>query len=224
MAASATFVEARRDQSSLTAGIEKRALVWLAARMPEAINSDHLTTLGLLAMVAAGAAYAMSQRWPSALHLVNLCLLLNWFGDSLDGTLARHRRRTRPRYGFYVDHMVDTFGMAFLLGGLALSGFMSVGVAAVLLVAYYALSIHIYLATYVLGVFRIAYGKLGGTELRLVLAIGNLALLAWPRLAVFGREWRLYDVLGTAATAALLAVLLVSSARTTRDLFRLERL
>jgi phosphatidylglycerophosphate synthase len=224
MAASATFVEARREQISLTASLEKRALLWLAARMPAAVNSDHLTTLGLLAMVAAGAAYAMSQRWPSALHLVNLCLLLNWFGDSLDGTLARHRRQTRPRYGFYVDHMVDTFGTAFLLGGLALSGFMSVPVATALLVAYYALSIHIYLATYVLGVFRIAYGRLGGTELRLVLAIGNLALLAWPRLALFGREWRLYDMLGAGAAAALLVTLLLSSVRTMRELFRLERL
>ena len=218
------FRDARREMTSLTARVEKRALLWLAARMPAGVNPDHLTLLGLLAMVAAGGAYALSARQPGWLHAVNLLLALNWFGDSLDGTLARYRNRSRPRYGFYVDHMVDTFGVLALLGGLALSGYMSAPVAVAILIAYYLLSINIYLATYTLGVFKIAYGRLGGTELRMLLALGNLALLFAPSITVFGRSVRLYDVCGIGTAAALLVTLAVSCLRNTRELFRLERI
>ena len=139
------FREARRELAGLTAGLEKKVLAWLAARMPAWVGSDHLTALGLLATLLGGAFYALSGHDPRCLHLVNLCLAVNWFGDSLDGTLARHRRRQRPRYGFYVDHMVDALGALFILGGLALSGHMGAGVVAAFLIAYYLLCIHIYL-------------------------------------------------------------------------------
>jgi archaetidylinositol phosphate synthase len=217
------FRDARRELTSLTARAEKRLLVWLAARMPAWVSSDHLTGLGLVAMVAAGAAYALSAGNPAWLHAVNVLLALNWFGDSLDGTVARYRNRSRPRYGFYVDHMVDTLGVLALLGGLALSGHMGVGVAVALLIAYYLLSINIYLATYTLGVFQIAYGRLGGTELRLLMMAGNLALLAVPTVSLWGQAVRLYDLAGAAATAAMLVTLAVSCLRNTRELFRLER-
>jgi phosphatidylglycerophosphate synthase len=221
--AETVFRDARREMTSLTAVMEKRALLWLAARMPAWVSSDQLTLLGLLAMVAAGGAYALSASEPGWLHAVNLLLVVNWFGDSLDGTLARHRNRSRPRYGFYVDHMVDTVGVLALLGGLALSGYMSPPVAAALLIAYYLLSINIYLATYTLGVFKIAYGRLGGTELRLLLALGNLALLVAPSFTVFGRSVRLYDLCGVGAAAAMLLTLAISCLRNTRELFLLER-
>jgi hypothetical protein len=217
------FDEARRELRGLTAGIEKKALVWLAARTPAWISPDHLTGLGLLAMLLAGLAYGMSAERPVFLHVVNLGLVLNWLGDSLDGTLARFRERCRPRYGFYVDHLVDAFGALFLLGGLALSGFMSERVALGLLIAYFLVSINIYLATYTLGVFKISFGPIGGTELRLLLALGNLALLAQPRLALLGREWLLYDVVGVLAIAGLIVVLIVTTARNTRTLYQLER-
>lgn len=216
------FEEARRELRGLTAGVEKRALLWLAARTPAWINPDHLTALGLLAMFVAGVAYRFSAEMPALLHLVNVALAVNWLGDSLDGTLARHRDRCRPRYGFYVDHLVDAFGALFLLGGLALSGYMSERVALALLVAYFLVSINIYLATYALGVFKISFGAVGGTELRVLLALGNLALLAHPWLAILGREVLLFDVVGIVGIAGLAVVLAVTTARNTRTLYALE--
>jgi hypothetical protein len=216
------FEEARR-QLGLTGGVEKKVLLWLAARTPAWVSPDHLTALGLLAMALSGLAYAASARRPELLHVVNLGLALNWLGDSLDGTLARFRQRCRPRYGFYVDHLVDAFGALFLLGGLALSGHMSERVALGLLVAYFLVSINIYLATYTLGVFKISFGRVGGTELRILLALGNLALLARPRITMLGREALLSDAVGTLAIAALVVALAVTTARNTRALHALER-
>lgn len=217
------FDEARRELQGLTAAVEKKVLLWLAARTPAWVTPDHLTALGLLAMLLAGLAYAKSARNPAWLHVVNLGLVLNWLGDSLDGTLARFRQRSRPRYGFYVDHLVDAFGALFLIGGLALSGYMSAGIAAALLIAYFLVSIDIYLATYALGVFKISFGPFGGTELRLLLILANLALLAHPRLTVLGWQVLLFDVVGVAAVAALALVLAVSTARNVRALYQLER-
>jgi phosphatidylglycerophosphate synthase len=217
------FDEARRELRGLTAGIEKKALVWLAARTPAWISPDHLTALGLLAMLLAGVAYRFSAETPTLLHVVNLALAVNWLGDSLDGSLARFRERCRPRYGFYVDHLVDALGALFLLGGLALSGYMSERVALCLLIAYFLVSINIYLATYTLGVFKISFGPVGGTELRLLLALGNLALLVQPHFTLLGREFLLYDAAGLAAIAALVVALAVTTARNTRTLYRLER-
>lgn len=217
------FQEAKRELAGLTARVERRVLGWLAARMPAWVGSDHLTALGLLATVMAGLFYALSARDARFLHLVNLCLVLNWFGDSLDGTLARHRQRTRPRYGFYVDHMVDALGALFVLGGLALSGHMSAPVAAAFLLAYYLLSIHIFLATYTLGTFKISYGPFGGTELRMLLAATNVALLRWPVVPLFGRPYRIFDLLGVCGILGIAAALAFSVVRSTVRLYRLER-
>ena len=216
--------DATRELRSLTAAAEKRLLLWLAARMPARVNSDHLTALGLLAMMAAGTFYWLSRRSPWLLHIVNLSLVLNWFGDSLDGTLARHRNRSRPRYGFYVDHMVDAYGALCLVGGLGLSGLMSPGMAVAVLIAYYLLNIHIYLAAYSVGVFKIAYGRLGGTELRILLVILNLAALRQPWFSVSGARHRIFDVCGAVAVAGITAALLVATVRTARTLAERERL
>jgi phosphatidylglycerophosphate synthase len=175
-------------------------------------------------MLAAGAAYALSGGRPWLLVAVNALLVVNWFGDSLDGTLARYRDRCRPRYGFYVDHMVDMFGALALLGGMAASGYMSAGAAVAVLVAYLMMGIHVYLATYTLGVFKIAYGGLGGTELRLLLAAGNLVVMAAPRLTVAGHSFLVYDLAGVAAAAGLAVTLARAVARSTRRLYELERL
>src|SRR3990170_5368257 len=166
-----SFREATRVLTGVLSPIEKRCLIWLASRLPACINSDHLTALALVAMLGAGLSYWLAGVVPLVgLLLVNVCLAINWFGDSLDGTLARGRNRQRPRYGFYVDHVVDAFAVAFLVGGMALSGFMSPYVALGLLVAYFMLSIEVYLATYALGTFTISYFKIGPTELRILLA------------------------------------------------------
>jgi phosphatidylglycerophosphate synthase len=223
MAEATSFKDAPRELG-LTGAAEKRLLLWLAARVPAAVNSDHLTALGLVGMLGAGLAYALSGPRPWLLLAVNAFLVVNWLGDSLDGTLARFRNRGRPRYGFYVDHVVDMFGALFLLGGLALSPYMSAPVAVAVLLAYFMLGIHVYLATHVLGVFKIAFAGLGGTELRLLAAAGNLAVLFVPRVQVAGFSVLLYDAVGAAAAAGLLVVLLVAVARSTRRLYELERL
>ena len=134
----------------------KDALLWLAARTPQWIGPDQLTGLGLAAQVGAGACYALAAWNRYALLGVIFCLALNWLGDSLDGTLARVRQQLRPRYGFYVDHMVDSFGALALMGGLALSGCMHPGIAISLLVAFLMLSIQSYLAVHALGEFQLS--------------------------------------------------------------------
>src|SRR5687767_1169942 len=149
------FREAGRELG-ITASIEKRALLWLAARMPARVESDHLTALGFASTLAAGLLYAGSAWHPWMILVVNAALVLNWLGDSLDGTLARYRHRSRPRYGFYADHLVDSIGAVALVVGVSASGLMSPPVAIAMLVAYLLVSIETYLATYTLARFKIA--------------------------------------------------------------------
>lgn len=218
------FREAKRIQQSVLAGLEKKVLIWLAERTPAWINSDHLTLLGLASMAGAGAGYWWSSRNPMGLMVVIACLALNWLGDSLDGTLARVRNCPRPRYGFYVDHIVDAFGALFLLSGLGLSGYMSPWVALGLLVAYLMLSIEIYLATYTLNDFRISYFKIGPTELRLLLVIGNIVLLWKSTCHLFGKSYRLFSVAGTLGISGMMLVLVISAIHNTMRLYRREPL
>jgi phosphatidylglycerophosphate synthase len=218
----ATYRDPQRVVAGITAQAERRILAWLAPRLPDWVKPDHLTALGLLANLIGGALYAASGRWPGLLLAVNLALALNWFGDSLDGTLARHRRRERPRFGFYVDHVVDAFGALFLLGGLMLSGRMTPAVGVALLTTYHLFGIHTYLATHVLGRFKISYGAVGGTELRILLALANVAALLWPRSGLFGGVW-LFDLVAGVGTVVLAIVLLRSVVQVTRELHRLER-
>ncbi len=218
-----TAVHHVREHGSLLAAAEKRLLIWMAARLPRAVTPDHLTLLALLAMAAAGCAFAAARWWPPALWLVVAALAVNWFGDSLDGTLARVRRAERPRYGFYVDHVLDIVGTAFLVGGLACSGYMTPVVALVLLAAYLLVTAEIFLATAAHGVFRMSFLWFGPTELRIVLAAGTLALFSDPHvdLGILGRH-QLFDVGGAAAAAGLFVALAAAAIRNTRVLARLE--
>jgi phosphatidylglycerophosphate synthase len=218
------FQEAKRQQESFLAPLEKRCLIWLAEHAPRWVNSDHLTLLGLAALAGAGVSYWWSRTNPAGLYAVIVCLALNWLGDSLDGTLARVRNRQRPRYGFYVDHVVDAFGALFLFGGLALSGFMSERIALGLLIAYFMLSIEVYLATYALGTFHISFWKFSPTELRILLAIGNIALLRNPNAHVPGTGWKLFDVGGAVGIAGMGLMLVVAAVKHTRALYDAERL
>jgi len=218
------FPDMLRVQESWVAAAEKRALLWLAARTPEAVNSDHLTALGLIAQLGAGACYALASRNRLWLLGVIACLALNWLGDSLDGTLARVRRRLRPRYGFYVDHMVDSFGAVALMGGLALSGYMHPRIAIGLLIAFLMLSIQSYLATHALGEFRLSFWRFGPTELRILLAIGNLALLWKPIVHLLGGLYRLFDVGGTIGLAVMSLMVVVFTLQNTLRLYREERI
>jgi archaetidylinositol phosphate synthase len=218
------FPEMQRLQESWVAAAEKRALLWLAARMPDRIGPDHLTALGLAAQIGAGVCYALASTSRCWLLAVIACLALNWFGDSLDGTLARVRQRLRPRYGFYVDHMVDSFGALALMGGLALSGYMHPWIAMGLLIAFLMLSIQTYLATHALGEFRLSFWRFGPTELRILLAVGNLALFWKPVIHFFGGEYRLFDVGGGIGLAGMSLMLGFFTIENTLRLYHEERI
>ncbi len=215
---------ARRINQALTAQIEKRALQWMAARAPRWLSSDQLTLLGFSAQLAAGACYALSRYDRRALLLVILCIILNWLGDSLDGTLARVRRLERPRYGFYVDHIVDIFGSVALMTGLAFSGFLHWQIAIAMLIAFLLLSSESYLATYSLSCFQLSQGVFGPTEIRILLIIGNLALLRSPYSTLFGHRMLLFDLGGAIATAAMFAMAITVTVRHTAQLYRQEPL
>jgi phosphatidylglycerophosphate synthase len=221
---SVPFKNAFRLQESFTAAAERKALAWLAARLPARVNSDHLTLLGFVAMFLAGASYAFARTHRAGLILATLFLALNWFGDSLDGTLARLRNRQRPRYGFYVDHMIDTFGGFFLMGGLAISGFVDWRIALGMFVVFLMLSVQVYLAAYTVGTFQLSFAKFGPTEIRILLALGNAALWLHPDARIIGLPYRIFDAGGTLAIAGMSLMLVVSTIFNTVKLYRAETL
>ena len=209
----------------MLAAAEKKTLVWLAQRMPAWVNSDHLTLLGFVSMFAAGIGYWAASWNRSGLLWVIGALVLNWFGDSLDGTLARVRNRLRPRYGFYVDHVTDAIGTFFLMGGLALSGIMTPYIALGLLICFLLLSIEVYLATYTIGKFHLSFWSFGPTELRLLLCAGNVAVfLRGAGAKLFGREFLLFDIGGICGIVGMGAMLIWTALRHTRQLYEAERL
>jgi len=218
------YREAKRIQTSLLAAVEKRCLVWMAQRLPQAINSDHLTVLAGIAMAGAGACYWIGPGSPGAMLAAIGFLILNWFGDSLDGTVARVRHHERPRYGFYVDHVLDAIGILFLLAGFALGEFMSPLIAAGFLIAYYLLTVEIALATHAAGTFRISFWKFGPTELRILLAAGTLQIMRSPYVSLAGQRFLLFDLGGAIAIVALLATFIASAIATGRLLYRQEPL
>jgi phosphatidylglycerophosphate synthase len=218
------FTSAIRVNQSLTASIEKRALLWMAMRAPGWLTSDQLTLLGLGAQVAAGVFYALSRLDRRFLLLVILCIALNWLGDSMDGTLARVRLQQRPRYGFYVDHMVDLFGSIALMCGLGASGFLHWQTAIAMLIAFLLLSSESYLATYTLSCFQMSQGIFGPTEIRILLIIGNLALLRSPYSILFGHKMLLFDLGGTIAAVCMSSMSIFITTRHTAELYRQEPL
>lgn len=217
------FKSAVRQQTSLLAPLERACLGWLARNLPPWVKPDHLTVLGLGAMLAAGLCYALAKWWPPALLIVNLCLAINWFGDSLDGTLARARNKQRPRYGFYVDHIIDAFGILFIICGLALSGYMTWTIALAVLVVYFMLSIDVYLATYTIGTFKLSFYKFSPTELRILLAIGNIRAMSHPTAHALGDTYLFFDIGAVVAVTLMAVVLIVSVTRNTITLYRAER-
>jgi phosphatidylglycerophosphate synthase len=197
----------------LLAAAEKRLLVWIAGRLPAWVNSDHLTLLALLAMAGTGASFWLSRYWPPALTLV------------VDGTLARVRKHERPRYGYYVDHVLDVLGMSLLVVGMALSGYMTPAIALSMLAAYLLVSAEVFLATSVSGTFRMSFLKVGPTELRILLSVGALMLFTRARVTPFGLgPFLLFDVGGVVATAGLIVAFLTSAIRGARELYRAEPL
>jgi archaetidylinositol phosphate synthase len=212
-----------REHHSVLAALEKKTLIAIARRLPRWINSDHLSALGLTAMALAGASF-LAFRWApwAAAAGVITALAINWFGDSLDGTVARVRNQQRPRYGFYVDHAIDIAGSSMLLAGMAGSGLMSPLIAMILLAAYLLVSAESYLATHAAGVFRMSFLGFGPTELRIVLAAGAVKAAMSPIATIGGVPMRLFDIGGAIAAAGLGVVFIVSSLRNTRALYLAE--
>jgi phosphatidylglycerophosphate synthase len=218
------FKTAVRINQSLTADIEKRALQWMAMRMPGWVTSDQLTALGLLAQIGAGISYGLARYDRYALLLVIACIALNWFGDSLDGTLARVRNQQRPRYGFYVDHMIDIFGSVALMCGLGFSGFLHWQVAIAMLIGFLLLSSESYLATYTLSTFQLSQGIFGPTEIRILMIIGDIALLRSPYSTILGHRMLLFDLGGVIASTFMVATATLSTLRHAAQLYREEPL
>lgn len=222
--AATEFKSAARIQGSITAAKEKQLLTWMARRAPAWINADHLTLLGFAGQVLAGASLALARWDVRALWLAIFFIVVNWLGDSLDGTLARVRNQQRPRYGFYVDHMVDTFGASSLMLGLAISGYAHWQVALGMLIAFLVLSIETYLATYTVDRFEMSHGLFGPTEIRILLIIGLARIYFQPAAHLFGREYLLFDVGGAIGAAGMIALAVIATVRHTRELYRRETL
>jgi len=218
------LLSARRVNRALTASIEKRTLEWMGMRAPRWLTSDQLTLLGLGAQIGAGLCYLLARHNRYALMGVIVCIALNWLGDSMDGTLARVRQQQRPRYGFYVDHMVDIVGSTALMAGLACSGLLHWQTAAAMLVAFLLLAAESYLATYTLACFELSHGLFGPTEIRILLIIGNLALLRSPYATVFGHTMLLFDLGGVIAAVSMCALVIAVGIRHTAELYRQEPL
>jgi phosphatidylglycerophosphate synthase len=208
--------DAPRDKKFILAVPEARILEWIAGRLPAWVKPDHLTALGVLAALGIAAAYVLSNGDGAWLWAASGLLVLHWLGDSLDGTLARVRRSERPRYGYYLDHLVDAFATAAIGIGLGLSPHMLLAVGLAIVVVYLILSINTYLETHAFGVFTLGYGRFGPTEARLVL-IGVNTLLA---LGLVGAG--VLDVLGVALAAAMVLALIGRAGRNLRRLAELE--
>jgi archaetidylinositol phosphate synthase len=213
-----------REQRSLLASAEKPLLIAIARRLPSWVSSDQLTLLGLLSMFAAGLAFAAIAVTPWSAAAFAIALAANWFGDSLDGTLARVRRQPRPRYGYYVDHVIDLAGTAALVSGMAASRLMHPSIAIALLAAYFLVSAETYLATHAVGVFRLSFAGVGPTELRILLAVGAVSVSRHPWVDVAGQRALLLDVSALVAIVGLVIVFAVSAVRNTRTLYLAEPL
>jgi len=215
----------KRVNTTFTAAVERRALMWLAERTPVWMTPDTLTGIGVLGSLVCFIGYWLSNSSPWWLFFVNFGLLLSWYGDSLDGTLARYRKIERPKFGFYIDHSVDSVAEFLVIIGIGLSPYLRLDIAAFALIGYLLMSVHVYLMTAVDGFFKISYGRFGPTELRIIIAIVNTAIF-------FAEDWfmdtlawglRPFDVIGIVIAAALVIVFLVSSARQGARLARAEK-
>jgi archaetidylinositol phosphate synthase len=161
------------------APLERPTLQWLVVHMPSWINPDILTIVGMLGTVVIFCGYCLSNKNPGFLWVASLGFVINWLGDSLDGNLARYRKIERPKYGFFVDRTVDSFGEVLIALGLGLSPYVSFNIACLGLIGYLLMTILVCIRTYVSGVFQLSYGKLGPTEVRVILILLNTTMYFW---------------------------------------------
>jgi phosphatidylglycerophosphate synthase len=217
-------VEATREASFVLAKPEKRLLTWIAARVPRRFLPDDFTALGVLAALGVCAAYQLSNQSLDWLWVASALLVVQWLGDSLDGTLARVRKIERPTYGYYLDHLVDAIATAAIGIGLGLSPLMLLSIGTLIVVGYLILSINVYLESYAFGRFSIGYGLIGPTEMRLILIALNsvVALGAGLDFVVVDLRLTVFDVIGLGIAATMLTLLIGRAARNLRDLAQRE--
>ncbi|MDI3527965.1 MAG: archaetidylinositol phosphate synthase [Tenuifilum sp.] len=203
-----------RIQTSILNSLEKKALVWMALRIPRKINSDHLTVLGFIGALLSSAGYILSNFESNFLWLASFGLLVNWFGDSLDGTLARVRNAQRPIYGFFIDHSIDGLTVFAICVGAGLSPYINFAVAMLILAGYLLLSVLTYINTYLKGEFKITYHKLGPTEFRLIVILINTLFIYYPtgtqNFVIDGVALSLFDVIGIVIAFILFFIYLVN--------------
>jgi archaetidylinositol phosphate synthase len=197
----------KRVNDILLGPLERPALHWLSANMPAWMTPDKCTTIGVLGAVLTFVSYGLSTYDRNYLWLASLGFVINWFGDSLDGTLARYRHIERPKYGFYIDHTTDAVCQVLLFLGLGLSPYVSFNVACLTLIAYMLLGTLVYVRTCVVGEFRISYGKLGPTEIRVIAILLNTSMFfIGPRtFELASLAISIYDVAVSAIGFLLLA-------------------
>jgi archaetidylinositol phosphate synthase len=215
----------KRINDILLGPLERPALQWLAAHMPTWMTPDLLTIIGILGAVIILTGYVLSNENAAFLWLATFGFVVNWFGDSLDGTLARYRKIERPKYGFFVDHTVDAFSQLLIFAGIGLSPYVSFELAMLALVGYLLMSILVYVDTYVTGVFKISYGKLGPTEMRAIAIILNIAFLyvGVPTIDLSFVQISIYDLVTLLIASILILIYIFSTIRRAGELARLER-
>jgi phosphatidylglycerophosphate synthase len=216
--------EHRRLYGFALARFEAWALPRLAAALPERVMPDHLTGLGLLASTGIAVAYMLTNRDPAWLWAASALLVVQWYGDSLDGTLARYRRIERPRYGFYLDHLTDAYSTLAIGIGLGFSPYMLLSVGLAISIAYLLLSVNVYLETHVFGEFKLGHGIVGPTEARVLLIALNTgaAVLGPMRFYVEEVPFTPYDVLGLLGVAGMVVLLLTRASGNLKSLAVLE--
>ncbi len=211
--------QAARIQTSILNPLEKKVLVWLAQRMPAWVTSDMLTFVGFLGAIVMATGYALANLNLNWLWLSCLGLMINWFGDSLDGSLARVRNTQRKTYGFYIDHNVDVINETIMFVGVGLSPLVNMSFAMFALVAYFMLSIYVYIDCHLKGEMRLTYAGMGPTEFRLILIIVNICFIYIPWLSqwkkpitIFHNDFQvgLFDYIAVAAALAIFAAYIVS--------------
>ena len=211
--------QAKRIQKSFLSPYEKKVLVYLAGKMPSWVTSDMLTIVGFLGALVMAAGYCLSNLNLNWLWLSCFGLFLNWFGDSLDGSLARVRNTHRKTYGFFIYHNVDVINETIMFVGVGCSPLVNMSFAMLALVAYFMLSVYVYIDCHLKGEMRLSYGGLGPTEFRIMLVIVNILFMYVPWLStwkkpitIFHNDFMigLFDYIAVAAAVAILVSYLVS--------------
>ncbi len=214
----------KRVNTTILGGVERAAINWILPRLPAWVTPDILTGIGLFAGILIFFSYWASNRNPAFLWLASLGFLINWFGDSLDGNLARYRHIERPKYGYYIDHIIDAIVETLVFLGAGLSPYLHFNLAALALIGYFLLSVHVFMSTYITGEFRISYASLGPTEMRALVIVTNIALFFFgmPVFKVSGFAFTVFDVVAVIMAILFAGAFLTASWKTAVVLAKAE--